>query len=231
MSVKFMKFIESSNKVLFFIAAIVLLSTIAYQFIKNNNRVDYTPPAVEIISEENEKEAVKFEKNYLGSNSELFVFEIISKKIKKTEANSYSMAAKTTSNWYLSTNVVNLLFTSPNGTNKLLLKEPALITEFWPSNDLGTSNEIKLNKNLYTIVFSDSNNDAQLSHEDSADFLISDFDGSNVHQVLADIKGFQMINDNQVLIAKADDFYLYRVEENELIKIDTDIARLNVTNN
>jgi hypothetical protein len=222
-----MKFIENSNKILFFTVAILMISIAAFQIISNMFRDDYQRPAVVIIEsdEVDENQIMTYKKKYLGLIRDAYIFELTADKVIKEKGYIIGMASRRNSTWCLNNNTINMMFSKEGEANKLLLDTHALIIDFSPFQvDKG---EVTLSKNLYIIVKQDTNNDGLLDNRDTKDFLISDYDGANLRSILSDITSYEVIEDDKVLINKMSkeisEYYLYNIAVDKLFQLDTSL--------
>ena len=226
-----MNFIDKSNKVLLFIAAIIVIIAIGKNIIKDLLRKDYSEPTVQFIDHDDaqqERQKPKLEKRYVGQIKDVHILEITSDKI--VEEQSYTTNAEmivVSSSLSLSSNAVNLMFTKVGEKNNLLFSSNALIVEFSPTQEKKTQYQNILSKNLYAVARTDSNNDGFLNKHDKKDLLISEYDGSKLTSVMEDIEGYRIIENNSVLIytAKESDtlYYTFNVLTGELLKLDTNL--------
>lgn len=226
-----MNFIEKSNKILLFIAAIVVIIAIGKSIIKDLFRKDYSEPTVQVIEHDDtqkEQQQPKLEKRYVGQIKDVHLLEITSDKI--AEEQSYSANASmivVSSSLSLSSNAVNLMFTKVGEKNNLLFSNNALIVEFSPTQEKETQYQNILSKNIYSVVQKDTNKDGFLNQDDKKELLVSEYDGSKLTSVMANIEGYRVINNNMALIYKAagndTNYYTFNVLSGELTKLDTSL--------
>ncbi|MCG7532310.1 hypothetical protein MHM98_13310 [Psychrobium sp. MM17-31] len=234
MSSKFMNFIDKANRVIFFSGAVlVALLLAAILIIKGINyltKSDHYNQPITVINDTKETTNIDYKKRYLTKLEDKFLFEILSDKIKiQQKENRESSIAPLIINSgknnfsYLSHHTVNILFTSVDGSSYPLLKSHTLIADTSLKNTEKTEHAYLLSKNLYTLIPQDSNQDGFLDDEDKSDFWVSDSDGKNLKQLLKNIEHYRIIEDDTVLIKKADEFHLYYVDKDQLVQLDTTI--------
>lgn len=229
MSSRIMGFIEKSNKVLLFFAAILVIILVGKEVLRDILRKDHSSPTVQVIKGDDTlaiEQKVKLEKQYVGLIKDVHIFEITSDTV--VQEKPYSSSAERiviSSSFGLSDNAVNLMFTKIGEPRKLLFEKNALIVEFSPSRDKKTQYEKILSKNLYSVAKYDSNNDGFLNHHDKKELLVSEYDGSNLTSVMDDIKGYQVVDNDIVLIYRALDldsaYFTFNIKTGELQKLDT----------
>lgn len=229
MSNRILVFIEQSNKVLLFFAAIFVIIVVCKNVLEDIMRKDYSPPTVQVIKSDDTKaieQKVKLEKQYVGLISDVHIFEITSDKVVQEQ--SYSSSAERIVISYsfgLSENAVNLMFTKIGEQRKLLFEKNTLIVEFSPRRDKQTQYDKILSKNIYSVVKYDTNNDGLLNYHDKKELLVSEYDGSNLTPVMDDIKGYKVVDDDLVLIYSASDtdtlYFIFNIITGELQKLDT----------
>ena len=226
-----MNFIEKSNKVLLFIAAIFVIVAIGKNILRDLSSKDYSEPKVQVIKHDDtqkEKQKVKLEKRYVGKIKEVHLLEVTSDQIIEEQYFSENSNMITvSSSLSLSRNAVNLMFTKIGEKNNLLFESNALIVEFSPTQEKETQYQKILNKNLYSVAKSDSNNDGFLNEHDKKDLLISEYDGSKLTSIMDNIEGYRVIENNSVLIYTATEsdtlYYTFNVLTGELLKLDTNL--------
>jgi len=226
-----MNFIEKSNKVLLFIAAIIVIIAIGKNIISDLFRKDYSEPKVQIIEHgdtQNGEQKPKLEKRYVGQIKDVHILEITSDKI--VEEQYYSANADmmiVSSSLSLSSNAVNLMFTKAGEKNNLLFDNNALIVNFSPTQARETEYLNILSKNIYSVAKLDTNKDGFLNQDDNKELMVSAYDGSNLKSVMDNIEGYQMINNDMVLVYSATDsdtfYYTFNVLSGELLKLDTNL--------
>ena len=137
-----MSFIEKSNKILLFIAAIIVIIAIGKNIISDLLRKDYSEPKVQVIDHNDaleEDQKPKLEKRYVGQIKDVHILEITSDKIVEEQsysANTNMMIVSATLS--LSSNAVNLMFTKAGEKNNLLFENNALIVDFTPTQSRET---------------------------------------------------------------------------------------------
>jgi hypothetical protein len=226
-----MNFIEKSNKVLLFIAAIFVIIAIGKNVVRDLFSKDYTEPKVQVIKQDDtqkENQKINLEKRYVGKIKDVHLLEVTSDRI--IEEQSFSANANmivVSSSLGLSSNAVNLMFTKVGEKNNLLFERNALIVEFSPTQINETQYQKSLNKNLYSVAKLDSNNDGFLNKHDKKDLLLSEYDGSKLTTVMENIEGYRIIENNSVLIYTATEsdtlYYTFNVLTGELLKLDTNL--------
>ncbi|RVT40518.1 hypothetical protein EMM73_19610 [Rheinheimera sediminis] len=224
-----MGFIEKSNKVLLFFAAIFVIILVGRDVLRDIMRKDYSPPTVQVIKSDDAQaieQKAKLEKQYLGLIKDVHIFEITSDRVVQDQP--YSSSAESiviSSSFGLSENAVNVMFTKIGEQRKLLFEKNALIVEFSPSRDKQTQYEKILSKNVYLVAKYDSNNDGFLKRNDKKELLVSEYDGTNLMSVMADIKGYEVVDNDIVLIYAASDldtlYFIFNIKTGELQKLDT----------
>jgi hypothetical protein len=226
-----MNFIEKSNKVLLFIAAIIVIIVIGKNLISDLLRKDYSEPKVQVIDHSNaqkEDQKPQLEKRYVGQIKDVHILEITSDKI--IEEQSYSGNADmmiVSSSLSLSSNAVNLMFTKAGEKNNLLFENNALIVAFSPAQAKETQYRNILSKNIYSVARKDTNKDGFLNQDDKKELLVSEYDGKKLTSIMDNIEGFQIINNDVVLLYTATGsdtfYYTFNVLSGELLKLDTNL--------
>jgi len=224
-----MGFIEKSNKILLFIAAIIVIFAIGKDVFSGFFKKDYSEPKVQVIDHRNaHKEKPKLEKKYVGQIKDVHILEVTSDKI--IEEQSYNLNAEmmvVSSSLNLSSNAVNLMFTKPGEKNHLLFENNALIVDFSPTQSKETDYRHILSKNIYSVARKDTNKDGFLNQNDMKELLVSEYDGSNLKSVMNNIEGYQVIKNEMLLIytnTKSETlYYTFDVLSGEIIKLDTSL--------
>ncbi|GGW64015.1 hypothetical protein [Alishewanella tabrizica] len=127
MSNRIMDFIEKSNKVLLFFAAIMVIILVGKDVLRDIIRKDYSPPTVQVIKSDDAQAIehnVKLEKQYVGLIKDVHIFEITSDSVIQEQP--YSSSAERiviSSGFGLSENAVNLMFTKIGEQRKLLFEK------------------------------------------------------------------------------------------------------------
>lgn len=122
-----MDFIEKSNKVLLFFAAIMVIILVGKDVLRDIIRKDYSPPTVQVIKSDDAQAIehnVKLEKQYVGLIKDVHIFEITSDSVIQEQP--YSSSAERiviSSGFGLSENAVNLMFTKIGEQRKLLFEK------------------------------------------------------------------------------------------------------------
>ena len=224
-----MGFIEKSNKVLLFFAAIFVIILVGRDVLRDIMRKDYSPPTVQVIKSDDAQaieQKAKLEKQYVGLIKDVHIFEITSDRVIQEQP--YGSSAERiviSSSFDLSENAVNLMFSKIGEQRKLLFEKNALIVEFSPSRDKQTQYEEILSKNVYLVAKYDSNNDGFLNRNDNKELLVSEYDGSNLTSVMDDIKDYEVVDNDLVLIYSASDtdtlYFIFNIRTGELQKLDT----------
>jgi hypothetical protein len=184
LGIRTMNFIEKSNKVLLFLAAIFVIIAIGKNIISDLLRKDYSEPKVQVIDHDDalkEEQKPKLEKRYVGQIKDVHILEITSDKI--IEEQSFSANAEmmiVSSPFSLSSNVVNLMFTKEGEKNNLLFENNALIVEFSPTQEKEAEYQNTLSKNIYSVARQDTNKDGYLNQYDKKELLISEYDGTKL---------------------------------------------------
>lgn len=192
-----MSFIEKSNKILLFIAAIIVIIAIGKNIISDLLRKDYSEPKVQVIDHNDaleEDQKPKLEKRYVGQIKDVHILEITSDKIVEEQsysANTNMMIVSATLS--LSSNAVNLMFTKAGEKNNLLFENNALIVDFTPTQSRETEYRNILSKNIYSVARQDTNKDGFLNQDDNKEFLVSEYDGTKLKSVMDNIAGYQVI--------------------------------------
>jgi len=191
-----MSFIEKSNKILLFIAAIIVIIAIGKNIISDLLRKDYSEPKVQVIDHNDaleEDQKPKLEKRYVGQIKDVHILEITSDKIVEEQsysANTNMMIVSATLS--LSSNAVNLMFTKAGEKNNLLFENNALIVDFTPTQSRETEYRNILSKNIYSVARQDTNKDGFLNQDDNKEFLVSEYDGTKLKSVMDNIAGYQV---------------------------------------
>lgn len=170
MDTRIVSFIEKSNKVLLFIAAIFVIISIGRNFISDLLIKDYSEPTVQVVNQydaQREDQRPKLEKRYVGQIKDVHLLEITSYKIIEEQSASANAEMLVVSSYLsLSSNTVNLMFTKKGEKNNLLFESNALIVEFSPTQEKETQNLNVLSKNIYSVVRKDTNKDGFLNQHD-----------------------------------------------------------------
>ena len=120
--IRIMNFIEKSNQVLLFIAAIVVIFAIGKSLISGLFKSGYSAPKVQVIEHSAAfDEEPKLQKNYIGQIKDVHILEITSDKIINQKPYRANAEIIVTSALSLSRNAVNLMFTKTGEKNKVLL--------------------------------------------------------------------------------------------------------------
>lgn len=225
MTSKLMSFIEKANKIIFFIGTVVLLLLFSVIMLNDIFSSRHEPPTIEIIEDTASHQDITLNKRYFGQVDTWFVFEISAEKLKSSDGSKgafymFDGSARFDSSG-LQSNTINLLFTAADGGHHLLLDKPLLITEVTFQRTDKSSDDFVISKNLYTFAPKDSNGDNYLDYKDDEDFWVSNADGKNLKKVISNIDHYRIIEDNTVIIKKADQFYLYYVVQDKLVQLDT----------
>ena len=226
-----MNFIEKSNKVLLFIAAIIVIIAVGKSIISDFFRKSYSEPKVQIIAHgdaNKEEQKPKLEKRYVGQIKDVHILEITSDKIIEQQfISSNAEMMIVSSSLSLSSNAVNLMFTKAGENNHLLFESNALIVEFSPIQLKETEYRNVLSKNIYSVAKKDTNKDGFLNKHDKKELLVSEYDGSSLKSVMDNIEGYQIISNDMVLVYTKESsdtlYYTFNVLTGELIKLDTNL--------
>ena len=122
-----MGFIEKSNKVLLFFAAIFVIILVGRDVLRDIMRKDYSPPTVQVIKSDDAQaieQKAKLEKQYVGLIKDVHIFEITSDRVIQEQP--YGSSAERiviSSSFGLSENAVNLMFTKIGEQRKLLFEK------------------------------------------------------------------------------------------------------------
>lgn len=226
-----MDFIEKSNKVLLFVAAIIVIIAVGESIIRDVFRNDYSEPKVQVIDHrdtDKDEQKPKLEKRYVGQIKDVYIFEITSDKI--VEEQPYSSSAEmmiVSSSLSLSSNAVNLMFTKAGEKNHLLFEKNVLIVEFSPIQLKETEYRNILSKNIYSVAKADTNKDGFLNQHDKKELLVSEYDGSKLKSVMDNIEGYQIISNDMILVYIKESsemrYHTFNVLTSELIKLDTNL--------
>jgi len=226
-----MGFIEKSNKVLLFIAAILMIFAIGKEIISDFFRNVYTQPTVHVVKKDltdNKTEKITLIKRYVGSINDVHIIELTSDTVMKLQgftANSALINSPSTSFYGLSLNAVNLMFTKAGSKNRVLFKHNSLIVDFSPAQLGEEKYHYKLTRNIYLVAKADTNQDGVLNSDDTKDLYVSAYNGEALSSVISNIQNFSVIDDDLLLIEQNSDegssFYIYNVLSSDIIKLDT----------
>ena len=224
--IRIMNFIEKSNQVLLFIAAIVVIFAIGKSLISGLFKSGCSAPKVQVIEHSAAfDEEPKLQKNYIGQIKDVHILEITSDKIINQKPYRANAEIIVTSALSLSRNAVNLMFTKTGEKNKVLFKNNGLIVGFSPVQLKETSYQSVLSKNIYSVVQNDTNKDGFLNSDDQKELLVSEYDGSGLKSIMDNIEGYQLISNNTALIYTKPEsetlYYIFDVLSGELVKLDT----------
>ena len=225
-NMRIMNFIEKANKVLLFIAALVVIFAIGKSLISDLFKSGYSAPKVQVIEHSAAlDEEPKLQKNYIGQIKDVHILEITSDKIVNQKPYSANAEIIVSSALSLSRNVVNLMFTKAGEKNKVLFKNNVLIVGFSPVQLKETSYQSALSKNIYSVVRNDTNKNGFLNSDDQKELLVSEYDGSGLKSIMDNIEGYQLISNNTALIYTKPEsetlYYIFDVLSGELVKLDT----------
>ncbi|UOB73529.1 MULTISPECIES: hypothetical protein [unclassified Pseudoalteromonas] len=225
-NMRIMNFIEKANKVLLFIAAIVVIFAIGKSLISDLFKSGYSAPKVQVIEHSAAlDEEPKLQKNYIGQIKDVHILEITSDKIVNQKPYSANAKIIVSSALSLSRNAVNLMFTKAGEKNKVLFKNNVLIVGFSPVQLKETSYQSVLSKNIYSVVRNDTNKNGFLNSDDQKELLVSEYDGSGLKSIMDNIEGYQLISNNMILIYTKPEsetlYYIFDVLSGELVKLDT----------
>ena len=225
-NMRIMNFIEKANKVLLFIAAIVVIFAIGKSLISDLFKSGYSAPKVQVIEHSAAlDEEPKLQKNYIGQIKDVHILEITSDKIINQKPYSANAEIIVSSALSLSRNAVNLMFTKAGEKNKVLFKNNVLIVGFSPVQLKETSYQSVLSKNIYSVVRNDTNKNGFLNSDDQKELLVSEYDGSGLKSIMDNIEGYQLISNNTALIYTKPEsetlYYIFDVLSGELVKLDT----------
>ena len=227
-----MDFIERSNKILLFIAAIIVIIVIGQSIISDFLRKSDHDPKVKVVEHGDaqiEARKPKLEKRYVGKIKDVHILEVTSDSI--TEDKSYGSSADIaivfSPSFGLSSNAVNLMFTKIGEKNHLLFETNALIVRFSPAYVEAGSNKNVLSKNIYLVAKNDTNKDGFLNQYDKKELLVSEYDGANLKPVMNNVEGYQLIENDMILVyakgAGGTLYYTFNVLTGEIIQLDTDL--------
>ncbi|MBL1383428.1 MAG: hypothetical protein COA35_001900 [Colwellia sp.] len=225
-NMRIMNFIEKANKVLLFIAAIVVIFAIGKSLIGDLFKSGYSAPKVQVIEHSAAlDEEPKLQKNYIGQIKDVHILEITSDKIVNQKPYSANAEIIVSSALSFSRNAVNLMFTKAGHKNKVLFKNNVLIVGFSPVQLKETSYQSVLSKNIYSVVRNDTNKNGFLNSDDQKELLVSEYDGSGLKSIMDNIEGYQLISNNTALIYTKPEsetlYYIFDVISGELVKLDT----------
>jgi len=225
-NMRIMNFIEKANKVLLFIAAIVVIFAIGKSLISDLFKSGYSAPKVQVIEHSAAlDEEPNLQKNYIGQIKDVHILEITSDKIVNQKPYSANAKIIVSSALSLSRNAVNLMFTKAGEKNKVLFKNNVLIVGFSPVQLKETSYHSVLSKNIYSVVQNDTNKNGFLNSDDQKELLVSEYDGSGLKSIMDNIEGYQLISNNMILIYTKPEsetlYYIFDVLSGELVKLDT----------
>ncbi|AWB65550.1 hypothetical protein C2869_03465 [Saccharobesus litoralis] len=236
---KLISFIKLANQVLFFLAALFVLALLGKQLYKELFPRTYEPQKIEVKKQD--KDLQNFDKpeyflDYYDKYKDVYIFTITSSFINRgPEIENFNkpMEFIRASDGYNSVgnNVVNLLFSSKSGEKHKLFAHDVYVTSFELVIEENNRNKKRLSKNIYSVVENDSNNDGFLSKEDNRNLYISDYDGTNLKKIASQVKMYQVIADDELLIHQYDQansiYYSYNVKTSELLKLNTDLDAAN----
>lgn len=225
-NMRIMNFIEKANKVLLFIAALVVIFAIGKSLISDLFKSGYSAPKVQVIEHSAAlDEEPKLQKNYIGQIKDVHILEITSDKIVNQKPYSANAEIIVSSALSFSRNAVNLMFTKAGEKNKVLFKNNVLIVGFSPVQLKETSYQSVLSKNIYSVVRNDTNENGFLNSDDQKELLVSEYDGSGLKSIMDNIEGYQLISNNTALIYTKPEsetlYYIFDVLSGELVKLDT----------
>ena len=208
---RIMNFIEKANKVLLFIAALVVIFAIGKSLISDLFKSGYSAPKVQVIEHSAAlDEEPKLQKNYIGQIKDVHILEITSDKIVNQKPYSANAEIIVSSALSFSRNAVNLMFTKAGEKNKVLFKNNVLIVGFSPVQLKETSYQSVLSKNIYSVVRNDTNKNGFLNSDDQKELLVSEYDGSGLKSIMDNIEGYQLISNNMILMLIAREFVYIR---------------------
>ena len=219
------KFIDNANRVLLFIAAIIVIIAIGKDILRDIFRESYSEPSVQVVEKSHGSSIQKkpnFEKRYIGKIRDAFIIEVTSDMVFVEEQDVYNTAMiDYSSPFTLSSNAVNLIISKVEGKKTKLFKENLLISDFYPIRSNETDRTFDLSKNIFLVVKQDTNSDGFLNSKDKKELLISDYDGSNLMSVISNISTHQIIDNDVILLNIDSELYVFNVHTGDLNKIDT----------
>lgn len=219
------KFIDNANRVLLFIAAIIVIIAIGKDILRDIFRESYSEPSVQVVEKSHDSSIQKkpnFEKRYIGKIRDAFIIEVTSDMVFVEEQNVYNTAMiDYSSPFTLSSNAVNMIISKVEGKKTKLFKENLLISGFYPIRSNETDRTFDLSKNIFLVVKQDTNSDGFLNSKDKKELLISDYDGSNLMSVISNISTHRIIDNDVILLNIDSELYVFNVHTGDLNKIDT----------
>jgi len=232
MKTKIIDFITKSNHVIFFVGSLLFMTFLATMLIKEMIRPDYSNRGVEIakqIDNENKTIDIKYEKSYFQSIKDIHIIKVTSERIMVNEDKSNSKLLSLFDGGYDDRNTVNLIFSSESGSNLKLFENDLLITNIETARFTSDTNLPLLDKNIYSVVISDSNEDGFLKYNDNKDLYLSDYNGEGLELIMSGIQNSRVIANNRLLISKLEtevsEMYLYDIIGKKTTKLNTDIKK------
>jgi hypothetical protein len=221
--VKFMDFIPKFNQVIFFLGSVSVLLFLSAIFIRELISSNGSNTGLQVLKTKLDKDVFP-QKTYFMSIKDVHIFKVTSKSIYLAESNQMSEVASLYGGNYREANVVNLLFSSENGTKLKLFESDRLITRIEPARFNKEQGYPVLNKHLYSVVSQDNNSDGYLNKDDRVDLYVSDYDGRNLKLIHENIKEIEIIEDNKIMITGSNidngEFFIYDLASGINIKLD-----------
>ncbi|MDA3933427.1 MAG: hypothetical protein PF630_03735 [Gammaproteobacteria bacterium] len=247
--------IRYANQLLFFGLMIALLGSVVFMKINDNLRQKqpgqgYDPkrnaPGVPMVNgatatesktqpaKEN-AEASDYELDLVQRIDDVFIFRVSKDQIDtRVQHQNSSAAAMQTMPPDISISsltiprqrTVNLMFSRADQPSSMLLQRDALISQY----DLkrGGGNAPLQTLNVYMIITEDTNSDQRLGRGDRIDLYSSAYDGSGLRLAIPDINGYQLIDDDRLLVTRNQNehkqFYLLNLQSNEHSLLDTSFS-------
>jgi hypothetical protein len=226
---KFFNIISKINQLFFFLVLLgftIFVIKPILPFLTNKSE-----PAVKIEAnvEKTEQSTPKLEENvyskiFHDKIKDVYIFKVTAKissnstdhkKKDRRSSASYSRG-------YNNSKIVNILFVKEQGESHKLLDKNRLIlaTTYTQDGKDDTSGHFILDKNLYSIVETDSNQDGFLTAEDEKNLYISDYNGTNMHLIMKNFINYSLTDDNEILIAKDNDEYtIYNTKSRKISQL------------
>ena len=213
---KIFKVIGQINQLFFFLALLLFtifvvipmlpfLTNKPQQAVKIEANVKKTEQSTPEIKE------VIYAKIFQDKIKDVYVFKVTADTSSNSKDNNKKgkRSSSSYSRGYNNSKIVNILFVKEQGESHKLLDENRLIlaTTYTQDEKDNTRGHFILDKNLYTIVETDSNQDGFLTAEDKKNLYISDYNGQNMHLIMNDITNFSLVGEDEILIAKDNDEY------------------------
>ena len=222
--------IRNCNSVIQFIILILFCGFILVQgtiylfnqFHRDNNS------GVQILSKESKVEIKKVIK-FNSVLRDTFVFSLESNAVSENTAMVLKRSVSSYERSPGGKEIVNFYFVSEKTKSETKLFDNDIYIASWQFINDSKANGFILDKNIYAIVSTDTNEDKKLTVDDTVNLYTSDYNGLNLKEIGKNIYRYQVINDNTVLFSEVNNnkeiFKTWNIKNDkiEVIKIIDEI--------